>query len=364
MPSVLAAVGDGAGAFAIQQIEVSAPGPGEVRVDVKASGLCHTDWDGLTFTGTPHVMGHEGAGVVAEIAPSVAGLQVGQPVLLTWAIACGDCFQCQRGNETLCEILGRAGGRASAGSTRDGSGNDLARFFNLGTLSASTVVRQEAVVPLPAGIPFASACLLGCSVMTGYGSVINAAHVEADSTVAVIGCGGVGLNVIQGARIAGARQIVAVDVDASRLEGARRFGATGVVTAAREDSGLRAAAARVASMLGGRGADYAFECTGVPALGAAPLSFVRNGGTAIQVSGVEQEITVDMELFEWDKVYLNPLYGKCRPKVDFPILLDLYAKGDLMLDELVTRTYSLSGLDQAFDDLRHGRNAKGVICFD
>lgn len=359
-----AAVGDGAGRYRVEKIEVAPPGPGEVAVRMRASGICHTDWDGLTFTGQPHVMGHEGAGVVTAVGDGVTAFRTGQPVLLTWAIACRDCFQCQRGNEVLCEVLGRAGGAASPGSTRDAAGRELSRFFNLGTMSTTTVVRQEALVPIPDGIPFASACLLGCGVMTGYGSVVNAAKVETASTVAIIGCGGVGLNVIQGARIAGARRIIAVDVDPGRFEMARRFGATDVVEASREDAGLLKAAADIAALLGGRGADYAFECTGIPALGTAPLSFVRDAGTAIQVSGVEQRIDVDMELFEWDKVYMNPLYGKVRPRVDFPILFDLYLNGSLLLDEMVTTTYPLSDVQQGFTDLHEGKNAKGVILFD
>ncbi len=364
MRSGWAAVGDGAGNYSVEKIQIANPGPGEVAVDIRASGVCHTDWDGLTFTGEPHVLGHEGAGVVTELGQGVTEFTVGQSVLLTWAIACRDCFQCQRGNETLCEVLGRAGGAAFAGSTRDESGHDLSRFFNLGTMSTSTIVRKEALVPIPDGIPFSSACLLGCGVMTGYGSVVNAAKVETASTVAVIGCGGVGLNVIQGARIAGARRIIAVDVDPGRFKMARQFGATDFVEASRNDAGLLTAAQEVAAMLGGRGADYSFECTGIPALGAAPLSFVRDGGTAIQVSGVEQEIAVDMELFQWDKIYMNPLYGKVRPRVDFPILFDLYLNGELLLDELVTTTYKLSEIDQAFADLHAGKNAKGVIVFD
>jgi len=114
----------------------------------------------------------------------------------------------------------------------------------------------------------------------------------------------------------------------------------------------------------GRGADYAFECTAIPALGATPLAMVRNAGTAVQVSGIEEEITIDMNLFEWDKVYINPLYGKCRPQIDFPILVDLYDKGELMLDEMITRTYSIDQLQQAFDDMLKGKNAKGVVVFD
>ena len=158
--------------------------------------------------------------------------------------------------------------------------------------------------------------------------------------------------------------IIAVDVNPQRLEMARQFGATHILLADRSDTGLRKAARQVKEMTQGRGADYAFECTAVPELGAAPLAMVRNAGTAVQVSGIEQEIAFDMNLFEWDKVYINPLYGKCRPRIDFPKLVDLYDKGDLLLDEMVTRTYPLEQLGQAFDDLLAGKNAKGVITFE
>ena len=149
-----------------------------------------------------------------------------------------------------------------------------------------------------------------------------------------------------------------------KLEWAKQFGATDVILADREDTGLNQAAERVKEMLGGRGADYAFECTAIPALGAAPLAMIRNAGTAVQVSGIEEEITIDMRLFEWDKIYINPLYGKCRPQIDFPKLIRLYKKGALKLDEMITREYRLEDLSDAFDDLLQGKNAKGVVVFD
>ena len=157
--------------------------------------------------------------------------------------------------------------------------------------------------------------------------------------------------------------IIAIDVNPNRLDMARQYGATHTLVADRADKGLMQAAQQVKAMTNGRGADYAFECTAIPELGAAPLAMIRNAGIACQVSGIEQEITIDMNLFEWDKVYINPLYGKCRPEIDIPILLNLYQKGDLLLDQLVTRTYSLDDLALAFDDLLAGRNAKGVITF-
>ncbi len=352
-------VTDGAGGFAVESFTLGAPGPGEVLVEIAASGVCHTDVDIARGAPAGTVLGHEGAGIVRDVGDGVIDVSPGDRVLLTWAIGCGDCFQCISGSVVLCERLGPGeAGHAGDGGTSSG-GASLRRAFNLGTLSDATIVRREAVVKLDDGIPFASACILGCGVMTGYGSVVNAARVTPDTSVVVIGCGGVGLNVVQAARIAGAQSIVAVDVVEDRLEMARRFGATHTVHAT--DRSLEDAARQAREIIGARGADYAFECTGVPELCAAPLRFVRHGGTAVQVSGTEQEVTIDMRLFEWDKTYLNPLYGMCRPSVDFPRLFELYRSGELLLDELVTRTYSLDDVALAVEDMLAGRNAKGVV---
>lgn len=353
-----AAVSDGKGNFSIEAIEVAEPQSGEVRVQLKAAGVCHTDFDSMSVGGR-QIMGHEGAGIVEAIGPDVTTVAPGDHVLLNWAIPCGTCFQCQRGNQVLCEDHPEV----PVERTLQG-GTPIARMFRLGTMSSYSVVRVEAVTKYEVDIPFVAASIVGCGVMTGVGSVFNAAQVEPGASVVVLGTGGVGLNVIQGARIAGALSIIAVDVNPGRLEMARAYGATECIVADRNDRGLLKAAEAVKKLTGGRGADYAFECTAVPELGAAPLAMVRNAGMAIQVSGIEQDITIDMNLFEWDKVYLNPLYGKCRPAIDFPRLLGLYERGDLLLEELVTRTYPLEQLGQAFEDMHQGINAKGVLLFD
>lgn len=362
-----AAVADKKGSFTIEDVEVHPPKAGEVRVALKASGICHTDYDSLNW-GYHHVLGHEGAGIVESVGEGVTHVKAGDKVLLNWAIPCRCCYPCQTGHQNICEknspVTGSNpdDGAAHVGSTR-WKGEALKRSFNIGTLSTHTVVKQEAVIPYDVEIPFNSACIIGCGVMTGYGSVVNAAKLAAGSSAVVLGTGGVGLNVIQGARISGAAKIIAIDVNQQRLDMARQFGATHLILADRADVGLMNAAAKVKEICGGRGADYAFECTGVPALGAAPLAMVRNAGTAVQVSGIEQTIEIDMNLFEWDKIYMNPLYGMAMPEFDFPKLLDLYSQGSLMLDELITRTYALEDLQQAIDDMMAGRNAKGVVVF-
>lgn len=364
-----AILGDGHGGFEVANTEVGHPLADEVLVRMRAAGVCHTDFDSLAW-GKPIIAGHEGAGEVVAVGQNVATVAVGDRVLLNWAISCGKCFQCLAGNSALCETNSPVAGidptkghAHAAGTTRAGDLIPIERSFNLGTMSEYALVRKEAVIPIPdgCGLSFESACILGCGVMTGFGSVVNAARVEAGASVVVIGCGGVGLNCIQGARIAGAKKIIALDLSKDRLQMARRFGATDTIRPDPDDRGLLAAAEKVRRLTDARGADYAFEATAVAALGAAPLAMIRHGGTAIQCSGIEQELTIDMSLFEWDKIYLNPLYGKCSPQRDFPRLFQLYADGDLLLDEQVSKTYSLYELDRAFADMHAGRIAKGVI---
>jgi S-(hydroxymethyl)glutathione dehydrogenase/alcohol dehydrogenase len=366
-----AAITNGRGEFVIDSVEVNEPKSDEVLVKIKAAGICHTDYDSLTW-GKDLVIGHEGSGVVVRTGKDVADIQPGDHVILNWATPCGFCFQCLEGNQHICEnnspvAAGGDGfnpGQAERGGTV-WQGKPVERSFNLGTLSEYTLVKSSAIVKNGAkSMSFEAASIISCGVMTGYGSVVNAAKVEPGSSVVILGAGGVGLNVIQGARISGAAKIIAIDINLQRLEMAKRFGATHIINADKADAGLMQAAQQVKELTYGRGADYAFECTAIPELGAAPLAMVRNAGTAIQVSGIEQEITIDMNLFEWDKIYMNPLYGKCRPQIDFPKIVELYEKGSLLLEEMVTKTYPVEELQKAFDDMLQGKNAKGVIVFD
>jgi Zn-dependent alcohol dehydrogenase len=352
-----AAIADGNGGYAIDEVEVDDPRAGEVQVEIRASGVCHTDLKVLPRW-PKMIMGHEGAGVVTKAGEGVTNVSVGDRVLLNWAMPCGNCFSCRAGLRNVCENKPTVPAERFAHR-----GRPLGTSFGLGTMSTLTVVPQAACVRIPAevAIPFTTACTFGCCVMTGYGSVVNAAKVEPGSSVVVIGAGAVGLCCVQAARIAGAGRIIAVDVNAKKLEYAMRLGATDAVAAERADEGLMGAAAKVKAMTDGRGADYAFECTSVPALGAAPLAMVRNGGTAVQISGIEEKVSIDMELFEWDKVYINPLYGKCVPERDFPKLLAHYARGELRLDEMITGVYRLDELPRAFEDMLAGKNAKAVL---
>lgn len=357
MPTMSTAlVTSGDAQFDAEQVELGDPQANEVLVEIKASGVCHTDLDMLNRR-FPHVMGHEGAGVVLSVGAGVSHVAPGDAVILNWAIPCGECFQCRAGRENICDKRPHV-----PHDRRTWRGKPLYPSFGIGTMATHSVVPKQAVVKIDVEIPFPSAALLGCGVMTGFGSVTNAAKVTAGSSVVVLGTGGVGLSVIQGAVHACAGMIIAVDVNPARLELAKQFGATHTVLASREDAGLIAASKEVKALVG-RGADYAFECTAVPELGAAPLAMVCNGGVAIAVSGIEQVVPIDMQLFEFDKLYMTPLYGQCRPQIDFPMLLKMYQQKRLKLDEMVTRTYPLSkqGLTDAFEHMRLGLNAKGVL---
>ena len=361
-----AILADGEGHFSLETVEVDPPAASEVRVAIAAAGVCHTDHASLHWPG-PLVMGHEGAGHVEAIGDGVQGFEIGQPVLLNWAIPCGQCFQCERGAESLCERTheldaARFGNsRAHAGATR-WHGEPVERSFHLGTFSQYTLVRADAVTPLPLDLPLDAACILGCAVMTGVGSAVNVAAVAPGESVAVLGCGGVGLNVIQGARIAGAQTIIAIDRVPARLQRARELGATHALLAQADDIEHARLIAEVRALTCGRGVDHAFEATGVPALAFLPLKLARNGGSALQVSGAHGPATLELTDLFWNKRYLAPLYGGCVPSRDFPRLFEWIVQGKLELAGLISHRYPMNALERAFDDMLQGRSSKGVLC--
>lgn len=364
-----AVVSNGSGKFSIEITQIEEPRDDELLIRIHSASLCHTDYDSL-FWGKPLIMGHEGAGVVEKTGDSVIGFSSGDKVVLNWATPCNHCFQCIKGNYAICEnnspvVAGSNGynaGHARLESTQ-WNGQPVVRSFNLGTFSEYALVRQSACVKIPDKMPFDSASIISCGVLTGYGSVVNVAKPGQGNSVVVIGTGGVGLNVIQGAKLSGASPIIAVDIREERLQMAKKFGATVLLKPEKEDTGLLGIAEKIRTLTNGRGADFAFECTAVPELGAAPLAVIRNGGTAVQVSGIEQSIEINMELFEWNKLYINPLYGKCNPGVDIPRIIRHYQNGELLLDEMISKKYKPEDLNHAFDDMKNGKIAKGVIHF-
>jgi Zn-dependent alcohol dehydrogenase len=356
----VAAITDGQGGLIVDEIEVDDnPRDDEVLVDIKACGVCHTDWDSLKWG--PSILGHEGAGIVRAVGPRVTTVKPGDRVLLNWAIPCGLCWQCVRGNQTRCESRGKWG-RGDASTHR---GKPLGRSFGIGTMASTTIVREAATTRIHVDLPLASACLLGCGVMTGYGAVINVANVRPGESVAVIGVGGVGLGAVQGARIANAHPVIAVDINPRNLELAKKFGATHVVQAEREDKQLAKATEQVKALTAGRGADYVFEASGVPALSVVPpMAMTRLRGECYLLSNIEHDIAFSMIAFSGDKSFMRPTYGWCRPSVDFPVMFDMYARRQLYLDEMVTTRYRIDEVKRAFDDMFAGKNARGVIVFD
>ncbi|HZS93123.1 MAG TPA: Zn-dependent alcohol dehydrogenase [Chloroflexota bacterium] len=343
-----------------------APRQGEVMVRMAASGVCGTDLhaiDGDLPLPLPCVLGHEGAGVVEEVGPGVTTLAPGDHVVLLWRASCGRCFYCSIGRPALCD-LGlriRQTGAMPDGETRfrRADGQPIYHFLGASTFSEYTVLPEAGTVKVRPDVPLDLAALVGCGVITGVGAVMNAARVEAGSAVAVFGAGGVGLNVIQGAALVGAERIVAVDTRQSKLDLARRFGATHTVDAAHED-----AVAAIQELTGGRGADYAFEAIGLPSAMAQAVAAVRKAGTVVVVGLAPAGATVGIDalaLTQQEKTLRGSLYGSARPRLDIPRLLDLYVAGKLKLEELVTRRYPLQDVNTAVEDLRRGEVARALL---
>lgn len=338
--------------------------PDEVRVRVRACGLCHSDLhmlEGTLPTAVPTVPGHEIAGVVEAIGSAVTDLAPGAHVVACLSMFCGRCESCRAGRSWLCvrrNDLGRLG-RPRPRLRRPG-GEEVGQVAGLGGLADATVLHRNSVVEVPADLPFDRAALLGCAVVTGVGSVLRAARVRAGETVAVIGVGGVGLNVVQGARLAGARRIVAIDVSDDKLALAGTFGATDVVNAGSED-----AVAAVQSLLGG--VDHAFDVVGRSATVLQAVQMVRAGRTAwlVGIPPVGEELRLPgLHVLTQAKGVQGVLMGSNRFTEDIPMLADLYARGRLELDALVSKRLSLDCVNEGFDLMREGGAARVVVCHD
>jgi S-(hydroxymethyl)glutathione dehydrogenase/alcohol dehydrogenase len=344
----------------VDGVEVRAPGPDEVVVGIRAAGLCHSDLSVVNGTipfPAPAVLGHEGAGVVEEVGAAVTRVKVGDHVGLTTVNNCGACAACSAGRPTMCR---GTFGRLSKPFTRtaaDGTTESLYAFANTSVFAERVVVKQVQAVTIPKDIPFASAALIGCGVLTGVGAVLNREKVSAGETVVVIGVGGIGLNVIQGARIARASRIVALDTNPGKEEAARLFGATDFVDSSGADP-----VALVKELLP-EGADYVFECVGHPALIRAATAMLGWSGTAVLlgVPRADAEASFLVSGMYMDKSIMGCRYGSARPQADVNRYVRLYQSGVLFLDELVTRTYPLESIRQAIRDLENGALARGVF---
>jgi NDMA-dependent alcohol dehydrogenase len=354
----------------VEELELDDPRAGEVMVRLAASGLCHTDEHvrigDVPMQKLPTIGGHEGAGVVEKVGPDVTSVQEGDHVVLSFVPACGRCWCCASGHQNLCD----EGAGLSIGLQRDGTerhrvrGEGARLMCMLGTFSPYTVVRETSVVKIKEDLPLDKAALVGCGVTTGWGTAVYGAEVTAGETVVVLGIGGVGANAVQGARMAGATQILAVDPSAFNREQAKRFGATHTFASAEE------AREALPDLTRGRMANAALVTVDVvtgDVVGEAISLVGKLGRVALTSLGRSTDNQVTMSMFElsaFQKRLIGCLFGNANPRYDIPRLLDLYRQGELLLDELVTRTYPLDQVNQGFEDMRTHRNVRGMIRFD
>ncbi|HLF72250.1 MAG TPA: Zn-dependent alcohol dehydrogenase [Dehalococcoidia bacterium] len=342
----------------IENVDLPKPAARDVLVRLMASGVCHSDWHILKGEWGdrmfPTVLGHEGAGIVEAVGEDVTHVKPGDHVILSWRTSCGLCEMCQRGWPALCDRSPTVGGgRAMLGDKPVGLAGGL------GTFAEYALVNAVAAVPIDPDIPFQQASLVGCGVTTGVGAVINTAKVEPGSTVAVFGCGGVGLNCIQGAAIAGAEQIIAVDMLDNKLEMGRQFGATHTVNAKNGDP-----VDAIRELTGGLGVHYAFEAIGlVEAPFLQSILCTRKRGVTVWVghAPINTPVTIDARTLINEKMVIGSFYGSARPHIEFPKLLALYKSGKLKLDELITRRFPLSEVNEAFAVLGRGEVARSVL---
>lgn len=352
--------------IALEDLDVESPQAGEVRVRLAASGVCRSDLHVLEgespVARPPMVLGHEGAGVVVEVGPGVTGLGVGDPVVIALYGPCGTCGDCRAGDIPNCWSETRTHnmyGRMPDGTTRLSlRGEPVAPMVGSGSLAEESVVREAQLVKIDRDIPLDLACLAGCGVTTGIGAVLNTAKVAPGATVAVIGCGGVGLNVVQGARIAGAARIIACDTQRAKLDLASDLGATDLLEV--EAGGDLAAAIRE---LVPRGVDYAFEVIGLTDVVREAFEATRTGGTTVMVGAPPPgaEITIDSRTLFADRKLLGCTGGGNVPARDIPRIMDLYQRGSLDLEKLVSQRLPLERVNEAFDALRTGELARTVI---
>ena len=352
----------------LQVVDVDQQGPqaGEARVRVMAAGICHSDWHIINGDWTlplPMVLGHEAAGIVDEVGAGVTAVKPGDHVIFSFRPQCGRCLYCSIGRSILCDGHQSVRWAMLDGTTRlKRDQRDIFQMARIGTFSESVVCPAEMLVPIRKEMPWPQAALMGCCVPTGVGAVTRCANVEAGASVLVIGCGGVGLNVVQGARLAGAGKIIACDLLDNKLAFARDFGATHTINASRDK-----VVDQVRALTGGRGADYAFDAIGGEATTLQILDAIRPGGTAVIVGmaamSVRAPITPYMMALQ-EKTLRGTMYGSVRPNIDFPRLVDLYLEGRLKIDQLVSRTYKLDEINEGFTALRSGEVARGVITFN
>jgi S-(hydroxymethyl)glutathione dehydrogenase/alcohol dehydrogenase len=348
----------------VETITVESPKRGEVMVQIKACGVCHSDLSGTNGTiplPPPTVLGHEAAGIIAEVGEGVTDIAVGDTVVISWVPMCGKCPYCVEGRPQLCDVSAKATLTLPDGTSRykDAKGNTLNHFAGTGVMTEYATLHRDNVIKIDPDVPLDKAALVGCAVMTGVGAALNTAKVRPGSSVAVFGAGGIGLNVIQGAALAGAEKIIAVDLEDKKLEFAAVFGATHTINPKTAGDAVQ----NIMALTGG-GAEYTFECIGNAKVIEQAFAATRKGGTCVVVgvAKMTDQVTLGAFLLPFqEKVLTGSMYGSARPSVDFPRLLNLYKAHRLKLDELVTATYKIEEINRAFDDMQKGVNARGVI---
>jgi len=350
----------------IQDVDLEAPRAGEVLVRMGASGVCHSDLsiqNGTLMGSFPMVLGHEGAGVIEEVGEGVTELAVGDHVVVSWVPQCGQCYFCQKGQGFLCEAgqMAMVTGGLLDGTTRfSRDGEPIRQMACSGTFSEQAVIPAIGAVKIPDDVPLEIGALIGCGVLTGVGAALNTANIREGDTVAVIGCGGVGLNVIQGARIAGATEIIAVDMLPAKLDMAKEFGATTLVNASDGDP-----VGKVMELTQQRGVDVAFEVIGLKQTIEQTIMMTRRGGEAILVGVPRMEVMLELPAFFgvvlMSKTIKGCWYGSSNVRQDVPRLLEYYTRGELKLDELISRRIKVDEVNDAFSAMEAGEVARSVI---
>jgi S-(hydroxymethyl)glutathione dehydrogenase / alcohol dehydrogenase len=348
------------------EIDLPAPQPGQVRVKLAAAGVCHSDLslaNGTLQQPTPAVLGHEGAGVVTEVGAGVTTVSPGDAVVLNWSPACRECHFCRIGEPYLCV---RSGDAAKTCYARSADG-DLYAGLGTAAFAEETVVGESAVLPLPDGVPLIDAALLGCAVLTGFGAVTHAAGVRPGETVVVFGTGGVGLSVLQSARLAGASTIIAVDVRPDKEALARAQGATDFLVAEVDPSVKSEIPKLVRALTGGLGADHAFECVGRASTIRTAWSSTRRGGatTVVGIGPATDKVEFSaLELFHFARTLRGCVYGNGDPAIDLPVLAEHVRTGDLDLSALVTDRIALEDIPAAFERMKQGAGGRSLVVFN
>lgn len=353
----------------IEELEIDEPRAGEVRVKMAAVGLCHSDYHVMAgdrpVAMLPMALGHEGAGVVERVGPGVTRVKPGDHVVLTFIPSCGKCAWCISGRSYACA----EGAGLSKGPQRDGTyrlhnarGQDVGAFCMLGAFSEYVIAHQDSVCVVDQDLPLDVVCLVGCGVAGGFGAAVNRAKVTPGSSVLVVGVGGVGMNVIQGARVASATTIIAADRGDRKLAWAKEFGATHTVNTTKEEL-----VPRVMEITNGAGVDYAFEAISSPATIAQAYAATGKLGTIVVIGlspATADQIPISpLSLVLGQKTLMGTLYGASNPQLDIPRLLKLFRHGQLKLNELVTQTYTLDQINQGYADMLAGKNIRGVVKF-